>query len=227
MKNRFALSAAAIALLIGLSAPAARAGYVVVLTEQVGDVGLPAGGRGRCDGERSNRPHRPAFLYSSSGLPLIDLGVGEITTGQISETPLDAYTGIAGPTSFGNGHKAFAESGGGDFVGITASASLLFVPAGYVSASPLSDTSDLFWHVCESWAHARNVRMDVGDRGEPELHIRRGHGTFDRGPGTFDLSDAAHRLRGTGLRGLAVAASERLHRRLIPRPASGSSGSSV
>src|SRR6516165_6064161 len=119
MKSTFAVSAAAIALLIGLSAPAARAGYIVVLTHQVGDIGLPqpgnevvATGSGAIDLTGLH------FLDSSrSGFSIISPVVGEIVTAQaFAEQPLDTYTGFTGPTSFGSGPGAFAESGGGDIV---------------------------------------------------------------------------------------------------------------
>jgi hypothetical protein len=48
---------------------------------------------------------------------------------------------FTGPAKFGSGGDIVASSGSGDPVGIFRSSSELDVPAGYVSDSPLSDTS--------------------------------------------------------------------------------------
>jgi hypothetical protein len=51
--------------------------------------------------------------------------------------PVDAYTGIAGPTSFGTALSALASTSSGDLVGIAGAASAVYVPDGYVSGTPL------------------------------------------------------------------------------------------
>jgi hypothetical protein len=55
---------------------------------------------------------------------------------------LDVYTGASGPTSFGSGGDTAPSSGTGDIFGVQgnglSSGSLIDVPAGYVSGSPLS-----------------------------------------------------------------------------------------
>lgn len=49
--------------------------------------------------------------------------------------------GVSGPTSFGLSSGAPADSGSGSFVGIYGTLNRLYVPAGYVSNSPLMDTA--------------------------------------------------------------------------------------
>jgi PEP-CTERM motif len=118
------------AILIGLSAPPARAGYVVDLTQQGSNV--VATGSGPID-------LTGLTFFSSLGAPssLINPGEGFILTGP---APIlgDQYTGITGPTSFGGGSIAFAASGSGDEVGILFEK--LVVPVGY-SGTALSDTA--------------------------------------------------------------------------------------
>ena len=54
----------------------------------------------------------------------------------------DVYEGtLSGPTSFGSGSATFANSGGGDMVGIDKALNLLVVPTGYVSGTALSNTA--------------------------------------------------------------------------------------
>jgi hypothetical protein len=56
---------------------------------------------------------------------------------------VDIYAGFTGPTSFGIGTGASANSGSGDLVGLETSVlgRQIVVPPGYVSGNPLSDTS--------------------------------------------------------------------------------------
>jgi len=68
---------------------------------------------------------------------------GLIETGPASAL-LDAYTGFAGPTSFGSGGLFFASAGSGDFVGIDATANpdpFITVPQNYVSGAALSSSA--------------------------------------------------------------------------------------
>ena len=55
----------------------------------------------------------------------------------------DGYSGISGPGDFGpgNGQNNFPTSSSGDYFGLTAYNGRLFVPGGYVSGSPLSNTA--------------------------------------------------------------------------------------
>jgi len=67
-------------------------------------------------------------------------GNGVINAGQ-SSVNVPAYGGFSGPTSFGPGGSFFPNTNSGDFVGINNSFGTIFVPAGYVSGTPLSDSS--------------------------------------------------------------------------------------
>jgi hypothetical protein len=123
------------ALLLGLSAPSAQAGYVVMLTQQGSNV--VASGSGTLDltgltltitGDTSQ-----SGIFPAGGL---------INTGPTTATPVDLYNGTIGTTSFGSGSFIPASSGSGDPVNIQGSINNLVVPAGYVSDSrTLSDTA--------------------------------------------------------------------------------------
>jgi len=119
------------AMLIGLSALSAQAGYVVDLTQVGSDVVVSGSGAIDLSGL--------TFLGSLGGpSSLINPGEGIILTGPAAFLG-DQYTGTTGPTSFGGGSIAFAGSGSGDEVGIFFGN--LVVPQGYLSDSPLSDTA--------------------------------------------------------------------------------------
>jgi hypothetical protein len=126
------------AMLIGLSALSARAGYVVDLTQQGSDV--VATGSGPID-----LTGLTFFSTDNFSGPVITPNGGDdpinmdILTGPRGQ-PFDIYTGLTGPASFGSGGGAGGDSASGDFVGMTASTDL-YVPDGYVSGSPLSDTA--------------------------------------------------------------------------------------
>lgn len=66
--------------------------------------------------------------------------LGAIVTGITSATA-DQYGGITGPANFGSGSDNFPVGGSGDLVGVEGFVDELSVPHGYVSDSPLSDTS--------------------------------------------------------------------------------------
>jgi hypothetical protein len=126
------------AMLIGLSALSARAGYVVDLTQQGSDV--VATGSGPID-----LTGLTFFSTDNFSGPEITPNGGDdpinmdILTGPRGQ-PFDIYTGLTGPASFGSGGGACGDSASGEFVGMTASTDL-YVPDGYVSGSPLSDTA--------------------------------------------------------------------------------------
>ena len=122
----------------GLSAPPAQAGYVVTLTQQGSDV--VASGSGAIDLTGLS------FDFSFNNSAFIGPSIALIYTGPAFPdlSQVDAYTGITGPTSFGSGSVSFPSSGSGDLVGIENGVSIadeLFVPTGYMSGTPLSDTS--------------------------------------------------------------------------------------
>jgi hypothetical protein len=134
---RFSSAAAlGMAMLIGggLAAPPAQAGYVVTLTQEGTDV--VATGSGPIDLTGLS------FDLSGTNGPVMIPASGEIFTGGTGGA--DLFTGfgeIAGPPRFGGGGLAFASSGGGGLVAIVVPDAFVFVPAGYVSDSPLSDTA--------------------------------------------------------------------------------------
>jgi hypothetical protein len=70
--------------------------------------------------------------------PGILAGHGVINAGQ-SSVNVPAYGGFSGPTTFGSGGSFFPNTSSGDFVGINNSFGTIFVPAGYVSDTALSD----------------------------------------------------------------------------------------
>ena len=124
------------AMLIGLSAPPARAGYVVDLTQQGSNV--VATGSGAID--------LTGLLFNGSGTTdaaLFPLD-GQIETGPAfpASAAVDSYLGVSTePPSFGSGGFTEASSGSGDLVEIVSLVGFLAVPSSYVSDAPLSDTS--------------------------------------------------------------------------------------
>jgi PEP-CTERM motif len=125
------LATAAILALGAFAAPSAQAGYVVTL-EEVGS-NVVATGSGPIDLTGLN--------FVANGLPSTSVIPNEslILTGP--GNVIDIYNGISGPSSFGSGSQTIAGSGAGDPVGIWNLPGNLFVPSGYVSDSPLSDTA--------------------------------------------------------------------------------------
>lgn len=128
---------AAAAMLIGLFAPSAQAGYVVTLKQAGSDI--VANGSGAIDLTGLTL----FFSNPLSGANLDPVG-GSFETGPIGVSA-DLYDKIAGPASFGSCPAPFcegvsADSGTGDLVGIFSSVALI-VPGGYVSGNPLSDSS--------------------------------------------------------------------------------------
>jgi hypothetical protein len=129
------LAAIGLAMLIR-TAPPAHATYMLTL-EQVGR-NVVATGSGPIDltGLSSAGPGLTGARVFPDG--------AEIITGPVGSEGLlrsDLYTGYTGPTSFGSGGEAIANSGSGDIVGIGMSGIDLVVPSGYASGSPLSDTA--------------------------------------------------------------------------------------
>jgi hypothetical protein len=128
------------AMLIGVSVTPVQAGYVVDLTQQGGNV--VATGSGAIDLAGL------VIVVNTSGMAFLHPALGAIRTGPPPFTPIDGYgavTGFTGPTNFGSGGDIVASSGSGDpvsfFVGFSMSDNELDVPAGYISNTPLSDTS--------------------------------------------------------------------------------------
>jgi hypothetical protein len=127
------LATAAILALGAFAAPGAQAGYVVTL-EEVGS-NVVATGSGPIDLTGLN------FVGSGANVAFMFPALGTIVTGPAIGTGEDGYEPISGPASFGSGSQTFASSGSGDYVGILNFEVTVLVPHGYVSDSPLSDTS--------------------------------------------------------------------------------------
>jgi hypothetical protein len=123
------------AMLIGLSALSAQAGYVVDLTQQGSNVVATGSGPIDLTGLTVFRKG----VAARTGVDPID-GI-LFTGGPARSGTFDIYQNFSGPGGFGSGGPTNASSGSGDFVGIVSGSGFLNVPAGYLSDSPLSDTS--------------------------------------------------------------------------------------
>jgi hypothetical protein len=130
------------AMLIG-SGLSAQAGYLVTLEQQGPNVIASGGGSIDLTGLG---PVSTGGTTSAQIAPTL----GRIVAGPVESeagTAVDRYTprtGLNGPSSFGSGPAATASSGSGDLVGLIAGNPAVFdlaVPVGYLSGSPLSDTS--------------------------------------------------------------------------------------
>jgi hypothetical protein len=124
------------AMLIGLSAPSAQAGYVVDLTQQGSNV--VASGSGAIDLTALR-----LLGFNLTASTLLRPSIGSIVTGPAPRrSPATDYEGgLTGPANFGNGGLISPSSGSGDIVGITGRFDGLVAPFDYVSDSPLSDTA--------------------------------------------------------------------------------------
>lgn len=131
LPKRIGGGALAATVALGLSAQLSQAGYVVDLTQQGSNV--VATGSGAID--------LTDTTSVGIGLPqaaFLDPAISAIITGLTGSS--DAYGAfITGPSNFGGGDSTNANSGSGGLVGIIYDD--LYVPSGYVSDSPLSDTA--------------------------------------------------------------------------------------
>jgi hypothetical protein len=131
-----------------LSVRPAQAGYTVTL-QQVG-FDVVATGSGAFDLRGltfSNSTFlvpeiTPGFRSLGSNAMECSISMGPFSSMyQDPRQSVDSYVGASGPTSFGRGNEMFANSGGGNVVGILAASSLEFtgvllsVPRGYVSGT--------------------------------------------------------------------------------------------
>ena len=119
-----------------LASPATSRADVIVNMEQIGPNVIATGG-GSIDttnltflGITNNQAY--VFAGNPSGSVAV---VGGTTI-----VPEDVYSRITGPSSFGSGVQFFATSGSGDGFGVVAD-TVLDLPSGYISGSPLSATS--------------------------------------------------------------------------------------
>ncbi|MGE0259433.1 MAG: PEP-CTERM sorting domain-containing protein [Alphaproteobacteria bacterium] len=132
MKRMASIAGGALLLGASLLAPTAHAGYVVTLQEVGSDV--VATGSGPID--LTGLTQVSFFFGTAQVIP--DFGL--IETGPTSVLPQGAFGDTSGPISFGSGGFG-ASSGSGDLVGVDGHSHSIAVPLGYVSNSPLSDTS--------------------------------------------------------------------------------------
>jgi hypothetical protein len=147
--KKFLISAAALALcgFLGIATPA-RAEFIVTLVTVV-DATQPSGfdvvatGSGSLDiaglTKNGGGTTTTSFVFPSGA----ELAIGAGNT--VTLASIDVYKVISGPTSLGpSGIPTHTSSGTGDEVGIQpgngTTTGNLFVPAGYVSGNPLSDT---------------------------------------------------------------------------------------
>jgi hypothetical protein len=124
---------AALLLCFGPLASQARAGYIVMLEEMGSDVVATGNGPIDLTGLTSaGTESQASFIWPARAL---------IVIGPTSPTDVDIYTGFTGPTSFGSNVSPSADSGSGPTVGISGFLMDLFVPEGYFSNAPLSNTA--------------------------------------------------------------------------------------
>jgi hypothetical protein len=136
------LAALAIITLWGVSIRPAQAGYTVTLQEVGTDVVATGSGAIELFGLTFNQSAtgvNPGLR--PNGGPPRPLEFEFIYTGPTSSS-VDIYFSPTGPTGFGSGGGASANSGSGNMVGVVTSAywgNVLYVPMGYVSGTALSD----------------------------------------------------------------------------------------
>jgi hypothetical protein len=80
-----------------------------------------------------------SVFSSLSEIADLDPAEGLVFAGPTSAVTCVAWSGITGPSSLGSGDGSFPTSGSGDFAGVLAGD--VYLPSGYVSEHPLSDTT--------------------------------------------------------------------------------------
>jgi hypothetical protein len=128
-------AAIGVAMLVGfgLSAPPAQAGYTVTL-EQVGS-DVVATGSGTIDLAGLS------FVMSGGTAAQIEPDAAVEGAGPAINTPIDIYSGVAGPSTFGSGGFTLANTGSGASVNILGRFGEIYVPAGYMSGGALPDSA--------------------------------------------------------------------------------------
>jgi hypothetical protein len=131
-KGTFA-GALILASLIGTTADPAQAAYIVTFSETGIDV--TASGSGAID--------LAGLTFITSGATLSQVAPTFATEATGGAGNVDEYSGATGPFSFGPGVFKSATTGAGDLVGIQVlpGSGFIFVPQGYASGAPLSDTA--------------------------------------------------------------------------------------
>ena len=131
--RRFALAAALLGLVVGVTGPA-RANLILDIQESGGNVVGTGTGTANLAALTSH--------FSSEGLGLVDPSGETVVLGPTSLTSGTAYSGITGPASFGTGGLTLANSGSGGVFGVFLTGNLeLELPAGYASGDSINSTS--------------------------------------------------------------------------------------
>jgi hypothetical protein len=164
------LGAAALAVLLGLSARPTQAAYMVTLLEQNGNVVATGSGTIDLTGMRPQADQNGLSAY-------IDPLIGQIFIGAGSSA--NVYTGFTGPASTGSNTATFANfnSNSGNLVGIDPPDNFLLVPVGYVSGNDLLKSTSTWdnttfsglgvtpgtytWH-WGTGAHADSFTLQIG-----------------------------------------------------------------
>jgi hypothetical protein len=122
--------------LFAVICPSAKANYTATLTE----VGSNVFGTGSGSFDLTAFAGPNAFSGGATMNPSI--GTFLLGTTALPGGPLDGYSGISGPTSFGSGGGANADTGGGPLVGVRGNSPVLFVPSNYSSGTSLATSTD-------------------------------------------------------------------------------------
>jgi len=117
---------------VAATGPMSHAAYVVTFQQVGSDV--VATGSGSID------LIDLTFDGTAPNTAIINPSIGLAIVGPTGSTIADEYSGFTGPSNFGSGSGIDATSGSGDLVGIADPVDLI-LPSGYVSGTPLSDTS--------------------------------------------------------------------------------------
>lgn len=80
-----------------------------------------------------------SFEFDTPRRSRVEGAFGNVITGIPELIVISVYSGITGPSSFGDGARINANSGSGDMFGVSADS--IITPFGYVSKAPLSGTS--------------------------------------------------------------------------------------
>ena len=178
-KSKLLILAAGGVLALCVGSPA-RASFVMSVTQVGPDVvGVGAGS--------VNLTALVAYLPTQGGgfvWPTYPSGGSAIGLGSGVPQSVDTYTGIVGPTTFGSGGLRFASFGSGDVIDIApgAGGGYIFLPAGYVSGSFLSDaatwsgatlvglglTEGAYVYSWGSGASADSLTLNIGTNSVPE-----------------------------------------------------------
>jgi len=125
----------ALAACLATSVGPARAAYIVTFSQSGPDV--VASGSGTID--------LSGLTFVTSGPTMPEIAPTFATEATGAAGAVDEYSGASGPTGFGTGVFTSATTGTGELVGIQQligePSGFVFVPMGYASGAPLSDTA--------------------------------------------------------------------------------------